>query len=205
MVTQHGYDRVLGLETISIFPGGERSVTNYDGFGRVLSLQKPDPVNIGVTDTAATSITYQDTSYGQLVHTTQTGGPGYPANDTLVYQDAFGRTIQVISTGDSTLKTIGPLRTGDPRRSWARDFLERTDLRLLRSERNRRGAAALPRGHSVRTAGRRTTCLAESIQASDIDGTVVSATAYHAMSVDSFDAETVKASGLHAGAFVTAG
>jgi len=108
VATQYMYDRVLGTTLSTIAPGSEQTTMTYDAFARPLTVAKPDPTTPLMSDAPSTTITYSDTTYGQLVHTNQTGGSSgsgtnlsYAPMDTYAYLDAFGRTIQVVSTSDA--------------------------------------------------------------------------------------------------------
>ena len=198
IVTNHGYDRVLGVETLTILPGNERTATAYDGFGRPTSISKADPTAVGLIDPATTTIAYGDTSYGQLVHVSQAAGTTYAANDIYVYKDGLGREIQVVSSGDSAGQWVvsGQVARdtrGRPTMAFVPHFVQAADGGALYS--------SAPPG--VAWGGISYDAFNRITQTRAIDGGITSVRKYHAVSVDSYDGETAKTSGIHVGAFIT--
>jgi RHS repeat-associated protein len=203
LVTQSNIDRVLGVTLLTIAPGSEQTTMTYDGFGRLLTVAKPDPVT-GMSDSATTTISYADTSYGQLVHTynspisaNNASSSGYAATDTYVYQDGFGRTIQQVSTGDAFGQwVLSGQVTRDARgrttQSFVPSFITVSDGSSVPFT-----PPAVASTSAVYDAFNRTT------QASDIDGTILSQNVYHALSVESRDGEQVNRSGPHGNASET--
>jgi RHS repeat-associated protein len=198
ITTQHIYDRILNVETSAITPAGGQSAATYDGFGRVATVAKPDPTT-GLPLAPSTTITYADVStYGQLVHTNQAADPtgNYPAYDTYAYLDAFGRTIQVASTADGAGQWVLSNQVhrdvrGRVDRAYVPHFVTGDPTALY--------SYAPPTVQGTTAAY---DAFSRVTQTADIDGTVTSAMRYHALSVESRDAEQSLTSGIHYGAYV---
>ena len=196
IATTHNIDRVLEVETSTISPGGARSAMTYDWFGRLLTVAKPDPVTAGVTDAPTTSITYTDTSYGQLVHTNLAAGAGYAAKDIYAYKDAFGRTIETASTADAAGQWIVSGQV-------IRDQRGRTTVAFVPYFATGSGSNLYsPNPPTVLATGTSYDAFSRVTQTTDIDGTVTSTSKFHALSVESRDGEQAKAAGPHVAAYV---
>ncbi len=211
ITTQHVIDRVLEVETATIAPGGQRSAKIYDGVGRVTSISKPNPnlLNLGQTSlTPSATFSYQDTDYGQLIveadaagSTAIAGGTAtvsYAAKQTYTYLDGFGRTIQVLSSGDAGNQWILSGQIIRDSRGRVTSSFVPTVAAMTCTGCTLGSAPTLPSGSATGTTydafGRVT-------ESTDIDGTITFAARFHALSAEARDAEQVAASGPHISAY----
>ncbi len=196
IATNHFYDRILNVETSSVAPAGGTTAMTYDGFGRLATVAKPDPTS-GLPLAPSTTITYTDMlPWGQVVRTNQAADPAgkYVAYDAYVYLDGFGRTIQVASTADTAGQWV---LSGQVHR----DARGRVDHAYVPHYVTGVPTFAYPTS-TVQGTTTAYDAFGRVTQTADIDGTVTSAMRYHALSVESRDAEQSLTSGIHYGAYV---
>ena len=121
----------------------------------------------------------------------------YAPLDAYAYQDGLGRTIQVVSSGDTSQQwVLSGQVTRDARGRVTAAFVPT----FIAASSGGSVAISPPTGAST---GMTYDAFSRVLTTTDIDGTPTATNAYHAGSLDMYDAETVSTGGKHAGAFVT--
>jgi RHS repeat-associated protein len=204
LTTSTTFDRGFGKAIAQVDPSGAMLVTTYDGAGRLKAQAKPSAELLGLT-TDSVTIQYWDAAFDGIrfdgVRRMQTrtvvgNGANVPVyRDVYSLIDAFGSVLATATTadpgaGDGGAWLISGLTdrsgTGKVARAYVPMFGEATFLRDIPSPNGRPFAAftydAL--GRTVTTSG--------------LDGAPASATTYHPLSTESYDAEDLLAGGPHA-------
>jgi RHS repeat-associated protein len=189
------YDRGLGAVTQITDVHGELTKAQYDGFGRPTVLYKPDPQSIGSTAPVASVINEYvlpsdpTTTPYTIVHTQVQTGPDASTplyRDGWAYSDGLGRAVVALgqadpSAGDGGGWVVGGLSDydakGAPRRAYLPWFWSGTPSQF-------------PLGTTPSTAyaSARYDPFGRQSQTFGLDGTISRQTAYHALSVDTWDA-----------------
>ena len=184
---------------------GEVSLAGYDGFGRITSITKPDPSQVGVLSPLP-SMTVQyfvTTDPGHhpysYVHTqTQDGSnPGVASyHDTWTYVDGLGRTLITLPGGGSQ---CGRRRAVDRGRRRDVRWQGCGAVRLLALV-LQRSPDVFPLTAAATTAYKRMRydAFGHTVQSFNLDGSIAAQIVFHALSVDAWDAEDL-APGPHTG------
>ncbi len=197
------YDRGLGLATHSTGPGGDLSVTVYDGFGRVVAVHMPDP-DAGWAPSSVPSAKYEYylpmdgvTPYSKVRTHLQDGANTSVASfaESWDYVDGLGRTLVTLTQGDPDAPWIVSGRVdfdakGAAHRSYRNEFFNGA-------------ASAFPLGTAPTTAFTRARHDAfgrvEETYAPTygLAAPATMRTVHHAMSTDSWDGADLEVAGPH--------
>ncbi len=202
------FDRGLGAVARVADLHGEPTVVAYDGYGRLVSLTKPSPTDPTQTSVVPSVLIDYDLATPQrpfsIVHTRTQDGPTHLVTsyrNAFAYADGFGRGIVTFDQADPS--------AGD-RGQWIVNGL---------TEYDNKGAARraylawfwdgdpqhYPIGMQPTTSyGRqRYDAFGRQVQTFGLDGMVTLQTAYHALSVDKWDAADLQP-GPHQGTYASA-
>lgn len=196
------YDRGLEMSTQSTGPGGEVSVTVYDGFGRVISVHLPDP-DAGWAPSAIPSARYEyyladgATPYSKVRTLLQDGATASISSfaESWSYVDGLGRSLVTITQADPTAGDAGPWIA-----SGRADFdAKGAKYRAYRSAFFTGDPAAFPLAAAPATAFTRVRhdAFGRAEETYGLDGATTMRTVHHAMSTDSWDAADLEVAGPH--------
>jgi YD repeat-containing protein len=204
------YDRGSGAVTSVFDIHGEKTATEYDGFGRLVSLNKPDPVAIGaVSLVPSVLIEYKLTTDAvghpfSVLHTrTQDGATPDDASylESWAYVDGMGRTLVTLQEADPDAQQDGHQwvvnglteydNKGAARRAYLAWFWDGDGDNYPLSK-----PVATPYGRQ------RYDAFGRQIETFGLDGTITLKSAYHALSKDMWDAADL-APGPHQGTYAS--
>jgi RHS repeat-associated protein len=195
------YDRGLHAVTQMTDLHGEVSTAAYDGFGRIVALTKPDPQNPTMsppTNPATVKIAYflptNDAAQPfSRIHTLTQDGPDATTpsyHESWGFVDGLGRTIVALdqadpSCGDGGAWTVNGLTTYD-----AKGAAQRAYLAFFYGGSD---GGSFPLGTTPPSAyaSQRYDAFGRQLQTFGLDGTITLQSAYHAVSVDKFDAADI--------------
>jgi RHS repeat-associated protein len=202
------YDRGIGAVTQAIDLHGELTTASYDAFGRIATLTRPDPNNVGLVS-AVPSVQIQyllptdatQTPYSVMMTGVQDGAnPGDASyRQVIAMVDGLGRSILTAEEADPSAGDAG---------AWIFEKLTTYDGK---------GAAGIvyqpwfsdvppplptiaPRGAYSRA---RFDAFGRGLEAYGLDGAITLRNVYHALSSDHWDAADLEAGGAHAGTFAS--
>jgi RHS repeat-associated protein len=202
------YDRGLGVVTSVTDLHGELTTASYDGFGRISTLTKPDPANVGsVSGAPSLQFHYALPSNPaqapfSVVSTDILDGPDTNAasfRTVIAVVDGLGRTILSAEQADMSAGDVAP---------WIIDGV---------TEYDRKGAVARvfqpsfanvmppspPLTPQSAYSQKRYDAFGRVVQTYGIDGAISLRSVYHTMSVDLWDAADLQPGGQHQGTFAT--
>ena len=196
------YDRGLRQSTQSTGPGGEVSVTVYDGFGRVLSVHLPDPA-AGWAPSAIPSAKYEYyladgvTPYSKVRTLLQDGATASVSSfvESWDYVDGLGRPLVTITQADPTSGDDGAWIA-----SGRADFdAKGAPYRAYRNAFYNGDPSAFPLSAAPTTTFTRVRhdAFGRTEETFGLDGATTMRTVHHAMSTDSWDAADLQVAGPH--------
>ena len=206
LITSAAYDR--GLATVSDVSDlhGERTQFVHDDFGRLAQASQPSPSTLGaISSLPSAVIDYDLATPGRpysIIHTrAQNGASDADAafRESFAYVDGLGRTIVTLDQADP----------GADGHAWVVHGLTTFDAKG--AERRRYLAAFWdgdPRAYPLAQvpaapySSHRYDAFGRAVQEMGLDGAVTQQSAYHALSVDLWDANDL-APGPHAGSYAT--
>ncbi len=205
LTTQAGYDRGLGVVTSFTDVRGEASLVSYDGFGRLATLTKPDPIQVG-TPLPLPSMTVEyylttdpvNQPYS-LVHTQAQDGadPSVASyHDTWAYVDGLGRTLITLQEADPSAGDGAPWIASGAAVYDAKGAAQSGYLPWFYAG----TPTAFPLSAAPATAYKRMRydAFGHTVQSFNLDGSIAAQVVYHALSTDVWDAEDL-APGPHSG------
>jgi RHS repeat-associated protein len=204
------YDR--GLQKVTYFQDlhGEVTTVAYDNFGRLSSMKKPDPDNLGFpSPNPSIEVSYYlpvdptTQPYAAVQTLTQDGADPSVAQyrQAWTYTDGMGRTIVTVDQADVPAGDLQPwiasgLPTydtkGEPTQAYLAWFWGGTP-----------GPMTFPTTTTSEFSSQVYDAFGRAVQAYGLDGIQSLQTNYHALSVDAWDAEDLNATGAHYGTFAT--
>ncbi len=201
LTSNESVDAVTGLVTATIDPNGITTQFAYDPFGRLSRVDKPDPTIPLEVVTGAITIDRQFGTFGTTAPPTwpmsahRVEADGNTGLETWTYWDSFARPVMNVQKADTAASDAAPYvafgfpiygaagRISGQHLKWF--TTTNSDIPTLMAQ-----AAAQPATSLVYDAFGRV------LQTSRSDGTPDSAFAYHALSVDLYDANGLTA-GTH--------
>ncbi len=186
------YDRGLKLLRHIVDLHGEVTDVTYDGFGRFVSLTRPDPAHIGLAGSRpSVTVDYDLASKARpysIIHTRLQDGLSVDDDvyrDTYSYVDGFGRTMVLLDQGDPSGGG------GDWVVSGLTDYDAKGAMRrAFRAWFWSGDPRAFPVGSPAPTryGSKRYDAFGRDLQSFNLDGTITVANVYHALSTDTWDA-----------------
>jgi RHS repeat-associated protein len=204
-----GYDRGLSAPVSTIDLHGELTRVAFDDLGRLTTMWKPSPTQIGATSPQPSVLVDYDLATASrpysIVHTKTQDG----ADDTVVsyreafgFVDGFGRPLLGFEQADPAAGDAAPwILSG----LTVRDEKGATQYAYLASFSNGSDPRTYPIAQPATTASERQRydAFGRQVQTFALDGTVILQSAYHALSVDKWDAADL-APGPHQGTYASA-
>ena len=200
------YDRGLAAPTAVIDLHGEISLAGYDGFGRLVTLTKPDPSQVGLpSPMPSVTIEYLLTTNAanqpySLIHTRTQDGADPSASsyrDTWAYVDGLGRTLITLDQADpSAGDSAGWIASG----AVIHDAKGASKFAHLPWFYDGAPDAFAPATTTPPTAYKRSRydAFGHTVQSFNVDGTIAAQLVVHALSTDAWDAADL-APGVHQG------
>jgi RHS repeat-associated protein len=198
------YDRGLGLVTKVTGLHGEVSTVTYDSFGRLSSMSKPDPDNVGQASSAA-SIQYEyalttdpvATPYSLVMASVQVGStasdPTYRVLQTTI--DGFGRPVMTAEQADTTHGDTAPFIVEGVKIYDAKGAVERVYQPQFTQQSQPMTTA--PTGGTV--VRQRYDAFGRAVERFGLDGALNQRNIFHALSTDRWDAADLEVGGQHEG------
>jgi RHS repeat-associated protein len=210
LITNAQYDRGLGALTQATDPNGEITSANYDAFGRVATLTKPNPDPCqarSLSPVPALQVQYllpsdaAATPFSTIVTSVQDGVSAGDATyrQVVTLVDGLGRSILAGEQADPS--------AGDPA-PWIVDQVTTYDAKGAAAVVHQPWFAAtmppsLPLEPASASSHARFDAFGRAIETYGIDGAQTLRNVYHAVSVDRWDAADLQAGGPHQGTFAT--
>ena len=206
------YDRGLALATDVRDMQAQPTVVTYDGFGRLVTLTRPDPVMAGMPSSVPSVIIEYflppdlgapGQVFHSIIHTqtqdAETIADGSEYLESWSYVDGFGRTLVTLQEADPTEDGAPWIASGqvafDNKGTVERKHLESFYSGLPKTF----PFSAVP---SAPYGSQRYDAFGRQKFTTDLDGTITLYSAYHALSTDMWDAADLEA-GPHAGTFAS--
>ena len=204
------YDRGLGAPVNVTDMQSQRSIVEYDEFGRLSALYRPKPDAAGETsNVAAVKISYTLPSASNpvkysVIHTMTQDGSTYTDDsqylESYAYVDGLGRTRFSINEADKAANDLGAyivsgVQLFDAKSAVSRKYIEYfSDTALNQPPFSTLLTSAYGR--------QRYDAFGRQVQTFDLDGTVTLQSVYHALSSDLYDAADLQ-NGPHQGSYAS--
>ncbi len=192
--TSAAYDRGFGLIRTAVDMQGQPTAVNYDEFGRLKALFRPEPQAVASSTTPSVTVEYllpsseNGLKYSRI-HTKTQDGPNSASTEYLeswAYVDGFGRTLVTLAEADPGAGDGGDWIAGSFLEYDAKSAVRRKYLNSFYDG----DPAEFPLTSPIETPyGRqRYDAFGRQVQTFDLDGTVTLQSVYHALSTDLWDA-----------------
>jgi RHS repeat-associated protein len=192
LTTTAGYDRGLGAVVGVVDVRQEPSLVQYDSLGRVVALTKPSAAPRVLSANASVLVDYDLATPSRpysIVHTRSSIGaseadPTY--RDAFTYVDGMGRTRVIIEQADPSAGDPAPFIASGVTTFDAKAASQRVYLAAFYGGDAR--AFPLASAPSVAYTRQRYDAFGRELEAFALDGAVALQSAYHALTVDKYDA-----------------